>query len=191
MHVTAVLLAAGSSRRFKADKLMAPYRGRALFLHALDALVSTTLIAETILVVTPRFTPPGGLGRCRVVVNPDHDEGMGSSLRAGIFAAPLDAEAFVIAMADMPALTPDLIGSLIDYAEKSPKGIITPVYKGQRGHPVVIKAHLRSLLLGIEGDVGAREIIERHPETVGFFETDDPAVVFDVDTPDDLGRAGS
>lgn len=190
MHVTAVLLAAGSSRRFKADKLLAPYKGRALYLHALDALVATPRVSETILVVNPRFSPPEGVGRYRVVVNPDHDRGMGSSLRAGIFPAAPDADAFIIALADMPEITPGLVGSLIDHSERSQMGIIAPVYKGQRGHPVVIKAHLRSLLLTVEGDIGARGIMERHPEIVGLLETDDPAVVFDVDTPSDLSRSG-
>jgi molybdenum cofactor cytidylyltransferase len=189
MRVCAILLAAGSSRRFRGDKLTAPYHGRPLYRHALDALVSCPAVATTVVVVHPLFAAPVGLPRCRFVVNPDHAEGMGSSLRAGARAAPEDAEAFLVALADMPAITSALVTALVGFAARSPHRIVIPEHRGRRGHPVLIRSELRGELLAIRGDVGARGVIGSHPDLVGCFETDDPAVGFDVDVPADMGNA--
>lgn len=188
MQVIAILLAAGSSTRFKSDKLSAPYKGRALFQHSLDALRSSARIGAVIMVVNPHFPSKETVGCDRItrVVNPDYAEGMGSSLRAGVMAAPEDADAYLIALADMPEVTAELVDSLVDFAERTSRQIIVPLHGGQRGHPVVIKRDLRDALLQIKGDVGARAIIRDNPEMVRYFETDDPGVVFDVDSPEDL-----
>jgi molybdenum cofactor cytidylyltransferase len=187
MRVVAILLAAGSSRRFGGEKLLAPWRGRPLFEHALDALTGSPDIGTTIVVVQPRFPAPPASPRCRVVENPEHEEGMGSSLRAGVRAAPEDTDAYLVALADMPRISSALIGTLIAHYRAAGKSIVVPVHRGRRGHPVMLGRELREALLGVRGDVGAREILREHPEMVGEFETADEAVLFDVDLPGDLG----
>jgi molybdenum cofactor cytidylyltransferase len=186
MRVTAVLLAAGSSLRYPSDKLLEPYRGRPLFRHALDALARCPRIASTVLVIRPRFPLPEPLPGVTVVVNQEHEEGMGASLRAGILAAPDDTDAYLVALADMPDISPALIDALLAFAEQSPRPIVVPVCGGRRGHPVSIHADLRGRLLRIRGDQGARELVRDHPDLVDSFETEDPAVLFDVDLPGDL-----
>ncbi|HVP15689.1 MAG TPA: nucleotidyltransferase family protein [Terriglobales bacterium] len=187
-HITAILLAAGSSRRFGSEKLLASWRGRPLLAHALDALAGSPGIAETIAVVQPSLAAPVAPPRCRFVVNPEHEEGMASSLRAGVGAAPPEADAYLVALADMPEVGPALIAALIDHFRAAGKPIAVPVHRGRRGHPVLIGRTLRSELLALRGDVGARAILEAHPEWVAPFETGDPAVLFDVDAPADLGQ---
>jgi molybdenum cofactor cytidylyltransferase len=193
MRVAAILLAAGSSRRFGRQKLLVPWRGRPLYEHALDALTASPAVVETIIVVQPGFGEPLARPRCRFVVNPDHEEGMGSSLRAGVRAARDDADAYLVALADMPLITPELIASLIACYAAAGRQIVVPVHGGRRGHPVLMGRELRESLLGLRGDAGARDIIRAHPEWVGEFETGDEAVVFDVDLPGDLvaGEGGA
>jgi molybdenum cofactor cytidylyltransferase len=193
MRVVAILLAAGSSARFGGEKLLVPWRGRPLYEHALEALRASPGIDETLVVVKPGFGVPPRRPRCRFVVNPDHAEGMGASLRAGVWAAPEDADAYLVALADMPRITPALIASLIAAHAAAGKPILVPLCGGRRGHPVMIGAGLRVGLLAVTGDVGAREIIQAHPEWVAQFETQDAAVLFDVDTPADLaaGEGGA
>jgi molybdenum cofactor cytidylyltransferase len=186
MRVVAILLAAGSSTRFGGEKLIAPWRGRLLYEHALDALLASPAVVETLVVVQPGFAVPPARPRCRFVVNPDHAEGMGASLRAGVRAAPGDADAYLVALADMPGITPALIASLVTCHAAAGKPIVVPACGGRRGHPVMIAAGLREALLAVTGDVGAREILRAHPEWVGEFETEDEAVLFDVDLPADL-----
>ena len=186
MRVVAILLAAGSSARFGGQKLLTPWRGRLLYEHALDALLASPAIVETLVVVQPGFAVPPARPRCRFIVNPDHEEGMGASLRAGVQAAPADADAYLVALADMPRITPVLIASLIACHAAAGKPIVVPICGGRRGHPVMIAAGLREELLEVTGDVGAREIIRAHPEWVAEFDTQDEAVFFDVDLPADL-----
>ena len=186
MRVVGILLAAGSSTRFGGRKLLAPLRGRPLYEHALGALTASPALVETLVVVQPDFVVPPERPRCRFVVNPEHAEGMGSSLRAGVRAAPGDAEAFLVALADMPAITPELIARLVARFAEAGRRIVVPVRGGRRGHPVVMGAELREELLAVTGDRGAREIIRAHPEWVATFETEDEAVLLDVDRPADL-----
>jgi molybdenum cofactor cytidylyltransferase len=190
MGVVAILLAAGSSRRFGAAKLLAPFRGRPLYVHALEGLASAPGVGETIVVVRPDFPIPPARPRRRFIVNPDHAEGMGSSLRTGVREAPVDAAAYLVALADMPAIGPELIAALIEFHRAAGRRIAIPVHAGRRGHPVLFAGELREALLRIGGDVGAREIIRAHPEWVAEFETADEGVLFDVDVRADLGADG-
>ena len=190
MRVVAILLAAGSSRRFGGEKLLASWRGRPLYEHALEALASSPGVGETLVVVRPGFAVPRARPLCRFVLNPEHAEGMGSSLRAGVREAPGDTDAYLVALADMPRITPGLVASLIARYEAVGKRIVVPVHRGRRGHPVLISRELREPLLALAGDVGAREIVRAHPEWVGELETGDESVLLDVDVPADLGGAG-
>jgi molybdenum cofactor cytidylyltransferase len=189
MKVTAVLLAAGSSRRFGAPKLLAPWRGRPLWEHALAALRAAPEVTETIVVVAPGFAAPQP-PRCRLVVNPEHAEGMGASLRAGVRAAAPDTDAFLIALADMPLVPPGLIAALVACYGAGERRIVVPVHGGRRGHPVLIGAALRDELLALRGDAGARGVLAAHPGLVATVATDDGGVLFDVDDPGDLGAGG-
>lgn len=186
MKIVGILLAAGASTRFHGDKLRATYRGCELYRHALDALSKSPEIHETIMVVNLDFDPPRDYPECRFVINTSPEEGMSSSLREGILAASLSADAYVIALADMPRITPDLVAAVVGHYAESRKGMAVPVCRGRNGHPVVISAEFRDELLALHGDIGARELIRKHPESVSYFELDDDAVLFDVDTPDDL-----
>ena len=190
MHLTAILLAAGSSRRFGAPKLLAPWRGRPLWEHALAALTGAEAVTETIVVVAPGFAVPPAAPRCRFVVNPEYAEGMGASLRAGVRAAAADTEAFLIALADMPLVPPGLIAALLACYGAGARPIVVPVRRGHRGHPVLIGADLRDELMAVRGDVGAREVLAAHPDLVGTVETDEAGVLFDVDEPGDLDAGG-
>jgi len=190
MRVAAILLAAGASTRFGGEKLLAPWRGRPLYRHALEALAGSPAVASVAVVIRPGFPTSPAPPRCRWVVNPDHAEGMSTSLRAGILAAPADADAYLIALADMPAVTPTLIESLVAFHRAAGSSITAPVCRGRRGHPVLIAAAWREALLGITGDVGARELLRAHPEAVAEFATDDAGVLFDVDEPKDFEAGG-
>jgi molybdenum cofactor cytidylyltransferase len=190
MSVTAILLAAGSARRFGGEKLLAPYRERPLYEHALEALVSSPGVSETLMIVRPEFPLPPARPRARFIVNPDHATGMASSLRAGVRGASAGTAAYLIALADMPAVSAGLVAALITFRRLSGARIAVPRYEGRRGHPVLIDAGLREALLALSGDVGAREIIEVHPEWVAYMDTDDAGVVFDVDEPKDLASGG-
>jgi molybdenum cofactor cytidylyltransferase len=113
-------------------------------------------------------------------------DGMAHSLAAGI-EAEADADGWVIALGDMPRVRPDTIRAV---AGKLAAGapIVVPCYRGQRGHPVGFASDYRQELLGLRGDAGARAVLQRHASAVLRLDVDDPGVVQDVDTAEDLAR---
>ena len=187
MFTSAILLAAGSAARMGADKLLLPYKDRRLIDCALAPLVNCRLIDEVIVVVRPGFDLPADDSKRRVVVNPDHREGLGASLRTGVKTANPAADAFVVSLADMPEITVEIVTALIEAFFRGGKQILVPVYQRRNGHPVVFAGACRTDLLRLSGDLGARQMIREHPEMVGYFPTPQRAVVYDVDQPEDLG----
>jgi len=186
MFTSGILLAAGSASRMGTDKLELPYKGRRVIDHALAPFVESSLIDELIVVVRPGFQLQVNEPKCRVVVNADHQEGLGSSLRAGVTAAKAAADAFVVSLADMPELSVEIIAALIEAFGRGGKRILVPVCQRRHGHPVIFAGACRGDLLQLGGDLGARTMIQEHPEMVQYFPTQHRAVVYDLDTPVDL-----
>jgi len=166
------------------DKLALPWEGSTVLERAVAPFLVSSRIAEVVLVVQPGFRVPVGLAGARVVENPRHREGMGASLRAGVAAT--DADSWLVALGDMPRVATSTVEAVIDAVLEGTHGMVVPVYRGRRGHPVAIAAKYREPLLQVRGDEGARSILRDHPEDLRLLPVDDPGVVFDLDTPADL-----
>ena len=187
--VHALVLAAGSARRFGAAKLLAPFRGGALIDAALGAalkapvssVVVTTGAGAEAVAARVRAVAPGAV----LVHASDHAEGMAASLRAGIAGLPPTAEGVLIFLGDMPdipeEIPPKLVRALLAGAPAA-----APSLAGRRGHPVGVTRSQFPALTALSGDEGARRVLEGLGEAVALVETDDPGVLADVDTPADL-----
>jgi molybdenum cofactor cytidylyltransferase len=122
-----------------------------------------------------------------LVANPAFAEGMSSSLRAGIAALPADVEATLVCLGDMPRVTAAHLDALIAaFDPSSDATIIVPTFQRKRGNPVLFSRRHFEEMSSLEGDVGARMLIDRHAESVRFVAVDDAGVTIDVDTPDML-----
>jgi molybdenum cofactor cytidylyltransferase len=183
--ISAIVLAAGSSRRMGADKLSLPWGDGTVLDAALRPFLGLAEIDEVVVVVRGGALPVFVSGRARVLVNEHADEGMGSSLRVGVAGADPTAEAYVLALGDMPGLGADRVRSLLAAWRGSGKGILVPVFEGRRGHPVVMAGSYRGALLASSGDVGARRLLAENREDLALCEVMDPAVVADLDTSGD------
>jgi len=184
--VAAVVLAAGSSVRMGRDKLRLSWRGRPLLERAVAPLVDAAGVDEVVVVVPPGFSWPGGLDGCRLVEAPDHREGMGASLRAGVAAVDPEVDACLVALGDMPEVSVELVEALVRAFEQGRGSLVAPVYRGRRGHPVLLGRVHRPALLALSGDVGARSILRDHPDELVLLPVDERGVVLDVDTLADL-----
>lgn len=181
-RVALVLLAAGRSERFGAqDKLMAPYLGRPLGMHVVVALEAVPF-CERIAVTAGTALDLAGCGY-RIIRNDDPSAGMGRSLRLGVEAACAGrAEAVLIALADMPRVTATHIYRLLDRAE-GPDAIVASSDGTVPRPPALFGCDHFDALLGMHGDMGARELV-RH----GHHVVTSPAELADVDTPEDLAK---
>lgn len=185
--ITGILLAAGAGTRFGGDKLLAVLGGQPLVLHALAAL--TAAADTTLAVIRPADTALREvLERAGVPVHAcaDAHRGMGHSLACATAAAPAAAD-LLVALADMPRVQP-ATAQAIAGALRAGTAIAVPVHAGRRGHPVGFSARLRTELLALHGDTGARAVLARHATAVLEIPVDDPGIHADVDTPEALAR---
>jgi molybdenum cofactor cytidylyltransferase len=181
-RISAIVLAAGSSRRMGADKLSLPWGDGTVLDAALRPFLGLPEIDEVVVVVRGAAAPVFAPGRATVLVNEKADEGMGSSLRVGVGGADPTAEAYILALGDMPELGTDLVAHLLAAWRSSGKGILVPVFEGRRGHPVVMSGKYREALLASSGDVGARRVLAKNEWDTVLHPVSDPAVVTDFDT---------
>lgn len=189
--IVGILLAAGQGRRFGADKLLHPLPdGTPLALAAARALKAAC--PRAVAVLRPDQTSLSALltdAGLAIVICPEAGAGMGHSLAAGV-AATQDADAWLVALADMPFVRSTtharIVAALADGAS-----LAAPTFNGQRGHPVGFTAEWRDALLALSGDVGARAILSRHANRLSLIDGDDPGVLCDVDTPADLAPASA
>ena len=110
-----------------------------------------------------------------------HGLGMGYSISAGVAAKP-NASGWLVLPGDMPRVRPATLQQVARQLAAHP--IAYAQYKGRRGHPVAFSSELFSELVALTGDEGARRLIARYP-AFGL-DVDDPGVLVDVDTVEDL-----
>jgi molybdenum cofactor cytidylyltransferase len=187
--ISAIVLAAGESRRMGETKQLLPWHGKTVLGHLLDTLLSSS-VDEVILVLgheAERILEKVATRKIKVVFNPDYQKGMSTSLRRGLMAMDQAAEAFLVVLADQPAITPAIINQLIhSFRRFQPgKSIVAPTFRGRRGHPVLFGRKYREEFWGLTGEVGGREILARHQEDTLVLEMDTDAVLIDLDTPED------
>ena len=192
LDVAAVILAAGGSRRMgTANKLLEDMGGIPLIQQAVNAALASR--ASRVIVVTgfeaDRMADALAGSEVELALNPDWEQGLGSSLKAGLQAVPESAAGAVVMLADMPRVTADVIDMLIDVFEvRGRKKICVPVFQGQRGNPVLWPRRFFPELLEVPGDKGGRGVLEKHPGGILKVDVGTPDIHFDVDGPDDLDR---
>ncbi len=189
-RIAAVVLAAGQSTRMGgSNKLLAEIAHRPLVrIAAEEALASR---AKPVIVVAGHQREQiehalAGLP-VRLVHNPDFTQGLGTSLRAGIAAVPAEADGAIICLGDMPRVDAGLIDRLIAAFDPDRGAlVVVPTFEGKRGNPVLWSRRFFPDLMTIEGDVGARHLIDHYDEAVIEVPVEGRAALVDVDTPEAL-----
>ena len=192
-NVAALLLAAGSSRRMGGpNKLVATIGGKPLVRIAADAALASAASSLTVVTGHRAAETEAALKgvRATFVNNPDHANGLSTSLRAGLAHIPADAEAVVVLLGDMPGVTPGMVDRVIGaYAPIKGAEIVVAGFAGQRGNPVLWSRRFFPELMAVEGDKGGRDVIAAHRDMVAEVDLG-PAAALDVDTPAALAAAG-
>jgi molybdenum cofactor cytidylyltransferase len=181
-----VLLAAGESRRFGADKLLHPLPEGTLIAVAAARNLQAA-VDKVLAVVRPgserleRVLTHEG---CEVLVCPEAIHGMGASLAGGV-RATREAEAWLVALADMPYIPKQTMREIVRLL-RAGAPIVAPTWQGKRGHPVGFNARFGEALQALTGDAGARAILALHEDEIQHVAADDAGILRDVDTPADL-----
>ncbi len=192
-RIGAVILAAGKSARMGEAKQLLRL-GRSTVLEQTLVNVRAATVNELVLVlgasaeVIREQVPPDILAGATVVVNPDYETGMASSLRAGLAALRSDINAALIVLADQPFVMPETLGQIVDEYRRTPARIVIPTHHGTRGNPVLLDRSLFAEAMALEGDVGCRAIFAKYPKSIVYVEVDDPGILLDIDNRDDYER---
>jgi molybdenum cofactor cytidylyltransferase len=207
--VAAIVLAAGQSRRMgDKNKLLQPVGNSTVLSRVLAALrhcgVSSVVVvtgheAEAVqaLVAQSASQSGGSEARPRCVHNPDYAAGLSTSLRVGIAAlssgdggpGQTACDGALICLGDMPRVESAHIEALLAAFDPSDgREVIVPTYGGQRGNPVLWSSRYFPELQQLQGDSGARALLERHADVLCYVPMPDDGVTIDVDTPDALKR---
>ncbi|MGH7820823.1 MAG: nucleotidyltransferase family protein, partial [Candidatus Binatia bacterium] len=185
-RIAAVVLAAGESRRMKGtNKLLMEVDGRPVVSRVVEAVREAGVPDIYVVVGHQADEIRRAVGGVAFVENQAYATGMAASLRAGVAALPEDVDAALICLGDMPRLTAAAVRSVIDdFDPVMKREICIPTYDGKRGHPVLFAARFLPEIEALEGDVGARSVIERHAAVAHLVPVDDSGVVIDIDTPE-------
>ncbi len=193
-HISAILLAAGSSLRMGGrNKMLLPFQENNILQHAYNQLLASAV--EEIIVV-------GGMGfddlanslifrdSDHLLFNSNFEKGLTSSIQAGVREASRDA--FMICLGDMPQLcTTDYLALMAffkqQYAEDI-KSIVLPEVNEQRGNPVIFSNHYREEILANKEPNGCKSVIQNNAGHLHIFKSDQKAYLTDVDTPEDYQR---
>jgi molybdenum cofactor cytidylyltransferase len=190
-----VLLAAGKASRMGASgqhKLLAEFDGIPLVRRTAD--IAKASVADAVCVVTghraDEIAATLSALDVTLVDNPDYATGMASSLKTGLASFADEMDGIVVQLADMPGITVNDLNRMITvFREEEGKVIVRAVAEGKRGNPVILPRSTFSAVMRLEGDVGARHIIEKSGLTVIDIDLG-VAAHLDVDTPEAVIAAG-
>jgi molybdenum cofactor cytidylyltransferase len=198
--IAAIVLTAGKSERMGRPKALLPFRGRTFLEHILEE-ISASRIEHAVVVVGHHraeidslLGAPSPTARCSVrmdtVYNPIYEQGMSTSIQAGIRALPSGVTAAALFLVDHPLIDSATVDALI--AAIQPGRIVLPVHNGRRGHPIVLSADVFEEILGLPSDQGLNVVVRRDPARVTEVPVSAPGILADIDTPADYENlAGS
>lgn len=184
--ISAILLAAGKSRRMGKPKLLMPFGQSTIVEQAIDNLLSS-VVNEVIVVVgygakesiKTLVTKP-----VKLVTNPDYEQGMSTSIITGLNLVDSQAQAVMLALGDQPLINSQTINRLVKEFYNHDKGIAIPTYQGSRGHPIIFAIKYKEKLLELKGDMGGRQIIKDHPDDILEVAVNCAGIYIDIDTVD-------
>ncbi len=192
-----VILAAGMSTRMGKNKLLLPFKGVPLLQHVINAARGSRL--AQLALVLPAYEDAQEMlnildvSDCKLLYNPLRHLGQAESLKLGIehfvLGSSPDVQGAMIFLGDQPFLTAQTVNLLIAQAQPQSWVIPQQVNKngeyGQRGNPVIIPSQEFSRVLQLEGDTGARTLLQSTLFPKNFVEIEEDAPFVDIDTPEE------
>jgi molybdenum cofactor cytidylyltransferase len=189
--ISAILLAAGESRRMGSAKALLHYQGQTFIARICNAFL-TAGVDELIVVLGARADELRHAlpthHKLRSVVNSRYSLGQLSSLTVGIGALSSESEATLVNLVDHPLVEVGTIKALMTSFRTTPLPILIASYQGKRGHPVLFSSKVYGEILAAPLDQGAKVVVRKDPTRVREIPLDDPGILADIDTQEDYAR---
>ena len=171
MKTTAIVLAAGKSSRMGSNKLLLLFDGKPVIEHILDNLADY----DTIVVTGHRpedIEPILKRHGVRIVHNPDYEKGMTTSFQAGLRALDEDVDSVFMVLSDTFGFKPSLLYEMELKLASTTALLVSPVYKGKRGHPVLVAYELFKEFLGLGEGETMRDVVLCHEDEHEYVQGD-------------------
>ena len=193
VELSAIVLAAGASTRMGKQKLALPFDKTNILQHVIAQLKKAG-IAEVVVVVNQETYPlVADIPEIVIALNENHHNGMTSTIQAGVKMCHENTKGYMICMSDMPAISADIYEGLanrfIESQQQNKHAIVVPFFDGKRGQPVIFSAFYRQEILNHPEPEGCKGILIQHESEWVKHKGDSPAVLHDIDTPDDYQEA--
>ena len=186
--ISAILLAAGQSKRMgDENKLVKNFQGIPLIKHSVRNILAS-FIGELIIVLGHQREIIEKLidknEKIKFVFNQDFESGIATSIKTGLNHLSEETEAFFICLGDMPMVNKDIFNLLIK--SKNTREIIVPTYKNKQGNPILFSKSMKKKIMTIEGNVGAKKILELNKDKILNIETNDQSITKNFNTLDNF-----
>ena len=187
-NVYAIILAAGASRRMGKPKQLLEWQNQSLLEHAIQ--YARSLLNDRVIVLlgahAESIQTSVNLDSVTVIVNPDWQEGVASSIRTGVQALPVTAAAALILLCDQPLISPAHIQPILTGWQNEPTRLVASQYKNSIGVPALFPAEFFRPLLELKGDQGAKRLLLEFGDRV--LKIPLPEAELDIDTLGDFNH---
>ncbi len=190
MSISAIILAAGQSKRMGKPKMLLPWENTTVLGKVIETIQEAGV--EDILVVTggardevEKIVAHYG-SPLRVIHNKNfvHDE-MLASIQLGLQEQKPEAQTTLICLGDQPQVEERSVRVVCDSFRKNKSSIVVPSYRMRRGHPWLIAKELWSEVLKMRAPESMRDFLNAHKNDIFYIQYDSPSILQDLDTPED------
>ena len=193
MSLAGVVLAAGRSARMGSPKALLDFLGLPFVVRILQALEALEVKTRVVVLGpdAPRIQPVLAGHDCMIVENPEPETGPIASLRAALKALqPLQPSAILVWPVDLPHVRVTTVERILEAQRRTGAKVIVPTFAERRGHPVIWGSAVFADLLESPAATraGARAVLHQHEAAIVSVPVDDPAVIDEVNTPEDYER---
>jgi molybdenum cofactor cytidylyltransferase len=185
--ITAIILAAGESKRMGQPKMLMPW-GKSTVLQTVVATIQAAGLNDVLVVTGGAHNQVEALvGKSvQTVFNENFADGeMLSSIQAGLMVKMREASAALICLGDQPQVQERSVRRVCDAFRKSKSNIVVPSYQMQRGHPWLVARPLWEELLAMKSPKSPRDFLNAHAKKIEYVQVETPSIIEDLDTPDD------
>ena len=188
--ISAILLAAGkSTRMINENKLSKKFKNIPLINHAIENILNSN-IEELIIVLGFEKEIISNLikknDKVKIIFNKNYETGIASSIKAGLNHLSKETEYFFICLGDMPMINKEIYNHLINFKNK--KDIIVPTYNNTQGNPILFSKSIKPIIMSIEGDLGAKKILEKNKDKILKVEIDNINITKDFNNKNDFNK---
>ena len=188
--ISAIILAAGESRRMGSPKLLLPYPDKTIIEKVIEQVLQSEVKHIIVVLGSEKDKIRNQIRDYPVIIaeNPDYQNGMLSSIQTGLRALPDDTDAVMLMLGDQPMVTGPVIDQLTDTYRHSDKGIFIAVHKEKRGHPILIKIKYRKEIEQLTFKNSMHDFTRKFAQDILEVETGTQDILRDIDTPEDYNK---